>query len=151
MTRPRCAIWRSVHRGRGYWLGQLVLYVVAWQDAVLAGIVSASGVLTFVTVTPGAIPGRPSGTKTVVRSSPLASYSSTFTPVAGTITLLPTTPWPDPWRQAHSTEPPPILSDNPATATRGSRSRRLGAGALRRVRRAQLPALGPGPSAARSW
>src|ERR1700722_15704272 len=90
MTRPRCAIWRSVHRGRGDWLGQLVLYVVAWQDAVLAGIVSAPGVLTFVTVTPGAIPCRPSGTKTVVRSSPLASYSSTFTPVAGTIALLPT-------------------------------------------------------------
>jgi hypothetical protein len=45
MTRPRCAIWRSVHRGRGYGLGQLVLYVVAWQDAVLAGIVSAPGVL----------------------------------------------------------------------------------------------------------
>src|ERR1700691_2409975 len=126
MTRPRCAIWRSVHRGRGYGLGQLVSYVVAWQDAVLAGIVSTPGVLTFVTVTPGAIPCRPSGTNTVVRSSPLASYSSTFTPVAGTIALLPTTPGPAPWRQAHSPDPPPILSDNPATATRtrsGHRSR----------------------------
>jgi hypothetical protein len=69
--------------------------------------------------------GKPYGPWRVKRVTDMIARRTYLGERDGHDALLPTTPWPDPWRQAHSPEPPPILSDNRVIVVNTGNRRRM--------------------------